>query len=74
MGIRLRPSDGYVAYACHRCLNGSMTREKDRLGDKYYLKCILCGAEQKIPENSERNAGTKDVPSLESESESEELS
>ena len=36
---------GYVAYACPRCLNGTMKWEQDKADSPSYLKCILCGRE-----------------------------
>lgn len=45
MDIKVRyVCDGYFAYACPRCLNGTMNREQDK-GSLPYLKCILCGRE-----------------------------
>jgi len=46
MEVRIRSvCKGYVAYACSRCLNGSMYWEQDKAYTLPYLKCLLCGAE-----------------------------
>lgn len=45
MNVRLRHFEGYYAYACPRCINGSMAWELDKVGSAPYLKCILCGKE-----------------------------
>jgi len=39
---------GFVAYACPRCLNGTMTWEQDKAYTSPYLKCILCGNEKRF--------------------------
>lgn len=46
MNIRIRyVCKDYVAYACPRCLDGTMKWEQDKVDSLPYLKCILCGSE-----------------------------
>lgn len=46
MRVRIkRINREFVAYACPRCLNGTMKWEQDKADGPSYLKCILCGAE-----------------------------
>lgn len=51
--------DGW-AYACPRCLNGTMSWEQDRADTLPYLKCILCGKEVRQHEKFEKTE--KKVP------------
>jgi len=46
MEIKLRNvCKGYVAYACPRCVGGTMYWEQDKAYTSPYLKCLLCGEE-----------------------------
>ena len=51
--------DGW-AYACPRCLNGTMSWEHDKAGTLPYLKCVLCGQEIRQREKFEKTG--KKVP------------
>ena len=62
MEIKLRNvCKGYVAYACPRCVGGTMYWEQDKADSLPYLKCILCGEEvrqEKKFEKTEKNIPT----------------
>lgn len=60
MEVKLRYIGDYVAYACPRCLNGTMYWQQDKSGTLPYLTCILCGEEVRQREKFEKTG--KNVP------------
>lgn len=58
MDIRIRHvCDGYFAYACPRCLNGTMKWEQDKAYSLPYLKCVLCGREVRQEKKFDKTGG-----------------
>ena len=57
--IRACGNSGW-AYACPRCLNGTMMWEQDKAETLPYLKCVLCGQEVRQREKFEKTG--KNVP------------
>lgn len=54
MDVKKRAIGDGWAYACPRCLNGTMSWEHDKAGTLPYLKCILCGKEVRQREKFEK--------------------
>jgi hypothetical protein len=61
----------FFAYACPRCIGGTMAREQDKEGEPAYLKCIACGEEirqnRKSFKKFEKNAQTNNKSVAESQ-------
>jgi len=60
MEVKIRVIGDGWAYACPRCLNGTMSWEQDKADSLPYLKCILCGKEVRQREKFEKTG--KNVP------------